>query len=106
MTMESSSFRRRFLSVEGQICLILSSGPRNASEIYLGVYASQPTVSDKLARMSERGEIIQLSSRSDRRVRTYMLAPAFRNSIAGYLEIFKSLDNHRESDPALSRIAG
>ncbi len=91
MSQNQFSFGRRLLSVEGQIIAVLASGPKIASEIYNTVSASQPTISEKLARMVAKGEIIQINSMEDRRVRTYIIAPIFRQSIAAYLQILEPL---------------
>lgn len=91
MSQNKSAFGRRLLSVEGQIIAALAGGPKIASEIYNTVSASQPTISEKLARMIAKGEVIQINSMEDRRVRTYILAPVFRQSIAAYLHILEPL---------------
>lgn len=91
MAMDKAALNRRFLSVDGQIIVMLASGAKNASDIYNNVSASQPTISEKIARMIMRGEVVQLSATGDRRIRTYVLAPGFRQSIAHYLHVLEPL---------------
>lgn len=91
MALSFIEFSRKFLSVEGQIVALLMAGGRSAGEIYYNVAASQPTVSKKLARMVDVGEIIQVGSRADRRITTYILSPDYRQNLGVYSQFIMAL---------------
>lgn len=83
------------LTIEGQIIYLLSKEDLVAGEIYKRVYASQPTVSKRLARLLDRGVIKIETSAADRRLSIYKLSDAYRND--------SGLENSRDLLASLSQ---
>jgi DNA-binding MarR family transcriptional regulator len=70
-----------YLDEEGQIIKFLMDGPQKAGDIYKNVRASQPSVSQRLARMVDENMLVSKRDRNDRRVVWYALSDAFHQRL-------------------------
>jgi DNA-binding MarR family transcriptional regulator len=70
-----------YLDEEGQIIKFLMDGPQKAGDIYKNVRASQPSISQRLARMVDENMLVSKRDRNDRRVVWYALSDAFHQRI-------------------------